>query len=126
MESIFVSRKISTYRTGLWAEALCRLALRCKGYRIFASRYRSPMGEIDIVAARGDVLALVEVKARPTAAEAAEAVSPRQRERLQRAANDFLSRHPRFVHHNIRFDMMLVAPCRWPAHVPDAWREGMG
>lgn len=112
----------TNYRTGLYAESLCRLALRLKFYRILAARYRSPMGEIDIVALRGDILALVEVKARPSRAEAAEAVHARQRERLARAANDFLARHPRFHRHNLRFDVMLVAPRSWPVHIKDAWR----
>ncbi|MDX2028050.1 MAG: YraN family protein [Alphaproteobacteria bacterium] len=112
----------TSYRTGLFAEALCRLSLRLRFYRVVASRYRSPLGEIDIVAARGNILALVEVKARPSRQQAAESITPRQRERLQRAANDFLARHPGFVRHNLRFDVMLVTPRRWPLHIADAWR----
>lgn len=114
--------KPTRYRTGLRAEALCRLALRLKLYRIIASRYRSRLGEIDIIAARGKVLALIEVKARPTNEEALQAVSPQQRERLQRAALDFLAHHPQFNHHIVRFDIMMVSPHHWPRHVPDAWR----
>jgi putative endonuclease len=114
--------KKTNYRTGLAAEALCRLALRLKGYGIVAARYRSKLGEIDIVAARGRCLALIEVKARASHTEAAEAVSARQRERLERAAGDFLARHPRLNRHQLRFDVMLVAPWRWPVHIADAWR----
>ncbi len=112
----------SAYRTGLMAESLCRFALRLKFYRIVAARYRSPLGEIDIIASRGDILALIEVKARPSRREAVEAIHSRQRQRLERAANDFLARHPRFRRHNVRFDIMLVAPRRWPEHIADAWR----
>lgn len=115
-------RAKTAYRTGLSAEFLCRVALRLKFYRILAARYRSPLGEIDIVAARGDVVALVEVKARPSRREAVEAIHFRQRERLQRAARDFLARNPRFHRHHVRFDVMLVAPRRWPVHIKDAWR----
>jgi putative endonuclease len=50
-------------RTGLAAEALCRVALRLKGYRIVASRYKSPLREIYIIARRGKSIALVEVRA---------------------------------------------------------------
>jgi len=114
--------KKTNYRTGLAAEALCRMALRLKGYGIIASRYRSPLGEIDIVASRGPCIALVEVKARPSREVAAEAVGTRQRERLERAANDFLARHPHLNRHQLRFDVMLVAPWRWPVHIADAWR----
>lgn len=114
--------KPTSHRTGLVAEALCRLALRLKFYRIVAARYRSPLGEIDIVAARGRTLALIEVKARPSARDAIEAVTPRQRKRLERATMDFLARHPHFRQHDARFDVMLVTPRRWPMHIRDAWR----
>jgi putative endonuclease len=93
-----------------------------KSYRIVASRYKSPLGEIDIIALRGKQVAMIEVKARPTKDMAAEAVLPRQRQRLQRAALDFLARHPQFNSHNLRFDMMLVAQRRFPVHIQDAWR----
>lgn len=112
----------TSYQTGLLAEALCRLSLRLKFYRVLASRYRSPLGEIDIVAARGKILALIEVKARSSQQQAMESISLHQRERLQRAANDFLTRHPGFHGHNVRFDVMLVTPRRWPVHIADAWR----
>jgi putative endonuclease len=112
----------TTYQTGLAAEALCRFALRVKGYRILASRYKSRLGEIDIIAMRGKIVALVEVKARASKREAIESIHLRQRERLQRAASEFLARHPRFNDHNIRFDVMLVSPRSWPEHIADAWR----
>lgn len=114
--------KKTNYKTGLAAEALCRVALRLKGYSIVAARYRSPMGEIDIIARRGGSLALVEVKARPSREAAAEAILQHQRERLERAALNFLARHPHLSQHQLRFDVMLVAPWRWPVHITDAWR----
>jgi putative endonuclease len=52
------------YDHGHQAEFLCRLALRLKGYQILAARYRTPLGEIDIVASRGNIIAVIEVKAR--------------------------------------------------------------
>jgi putative endonuclease len=113
--------KRTSYSTGLLAETLCRWALRLKGYRILSSRYKSPLGEIDIIALRGNAVAMIEVKAR-SEREAVEAILPRQRQRLQRAALDFLARHPQFNTHNLRFDMMLVAPRRWPVHIQNAWR----
>jgi putative endonuclease len=112
----------TSYKTGMFAEALCRWALRLKGYRILAARYQSPLGEIDIVAQKGNILAVIEVKARPTEREAIEAILPRQRQRLQRAALDFLGRHSNFNNHTLRFDVMLVSPRRWPVHIKDAWR----
>jgi len=114
--------KKTSYSTGIAAEALCRLALRLKGYGIVAVRYKSKLGEIDIIAKRGRSLALVEVKARPSRDMAAEAILRHQQERLARAATDFIARHPQFARHRLRFDVMLVAPWRWPVHIRDAWR----
>ena len=48
-----------------------------KGYRILARRYRTPHGEIDIVARRQQLIAFVEVKARASLDDAAYAVTPR-------------------------------------------------
>jgi putative endonuclease len=109
-------------RYGRRAEALCRLILRLKGYRILASRLRTPLGEIDIVARRGDTLAVIEVKARGDWLTAGEAVSARQRGRLARAAHAFLATNPHYAGMSLRFDVMLVTPWSWPRHLRDAWR----
>lgn len=114
--------RLARYHFGLWAEALCRLFLRLQGYRIIARRHKTPLGEIDIIALRGSVLAVIEVKARATRNEAALALRPRQRERLKRAAALFLGRHPRLANKAVRFDLMMVAPWRLPVHVPNAWQ----
>lgn len=110
------------YRRGRWAEAACTASLLLRGYRILGRRLRSPVGEIDIVARRGPVLAIIEVKARPDAGTAAEAVTPRQRERLVRAAGWVVAARPDLAALDIRFDVMLVTPWRWPHHMVDAWR----
>lgn len=122
MEAMSDERRWRTDRYGRYAEALCRLALRLKGYRILATRLRTPLGEIDIVARRGDVLAVVEVKARADWALANEAVSARQRGRLARAAHVYLSANPQYAALSLRFDAMLVTPWSWPRHLRDAWR----
>jgi putative endonuclease len=114
--------KRTGYRTGLYAEALCRWWLRLKGYRILASRYQSPLGEIDIVALKKQNIVMVEVKARPSTREALESILPRQRQRLERGALDFLAKHPHLNTHNLRFDIMLVAPRAWPVHIQNAWQ----
>jgi putative endonuclease len=109
------------FRSGRTAEALCAWALRLKGYRILARNWRTPAGEADIVARRGRVLAFVEVKARASHAAGIEAVSPRQRRRVRRAAELFLAAHPRLAALDMRFDIMTIAPGRWPTHSPGAW-----
>ena len=82
------------WRRGRTAEGLAVLLLRLKGWRVLARRYRTPVGEIDIIARRGRTLAFVEVKARDGAATAAEAAARRQRGRIERAARWFLAHHP--------------------------------
>ena len=116
------ARRQSAWRRGLWAETACAAALVLRGYRIVARRLRSPVGEIDIVARRGAVLAIIEVKARPDAGAAAEAVTPQQKQRLIRAAGWLVAGRPALAALQLRFDVMLVTPWRWPRHVVDAWR----
>lgn len=110
------------YRLGRKAETLCVASLILRGYRILARGYRTPVGEIDIVARRGRILALIEVKARADMATAAEAIGPRQRRRILRATGRLLQQRPILARLDLRFDAMLVAPRRLPRHLPDAWR----
>ena len=80
------------------------------------------MGEIDIVARKGRVLVVIEVKARVSRELAAEAITPRQRDRISRAAAAYLAQNPRLADLGVRFDTMLLTPRRLPAHIVDAWR----
>jgi putative endonuclease len=103
---------------------LCVWHLRLRGYRILARGYRVPVGEIDIVARRGSVVAAIEVKARDSLAAAGEAIAPRQRRRVARAFEQFLAAHPQHGGLTLRFDVMLVARGRLPRHVSNAWLAG--
>jgi putative endonuclease len=114
------------WRRGWVAESLCVASLICRGYRILARRLRSPVGEIDIVAQRGGILAIIEVKARPTHAQALESVTRRQQDRLVRAAQWYIASRPTLAALALRFDVMVVAPRRAPRHLTDAWRPGLG
>jgi len=110
-------------RRGKSAELLCLWQLRLKGYRILARRYKTPVGEIDLIVRRGQVLAAVEVKARADFITAGEAITPRQQRRVARALAHFIGGRSDLAALAARFDVMLVAPRRWPRHVIDAWRE---
>ena len=81
-----------------------------------------PVGEIDIVARRGGVLAFVEVKARKDSGAAAESFRPRQAGRIVRAAGAFIQSRPALAALDQRFDVILVVPWRLPVHLVDAWR----
>jgi putative endonuclease len=107
---------------GRRGEALCVLWLRLKGYRILARNLRTPQGEIDIVARRGDLLAIIEVKRRGDLLSAGEAVTARQRRRLSMAARAVLARMPDADNLSVRFDAMLIGGGRL-AHIRDAWRD---
>jgi putative endonuclease len=113
--------RLRAFRYGLAAETACAWWLRLQGYRIVARRYRTPVGEIDLVARRGGVLAFIEVKARAELGELA-APTPRQRRRIVRAAQAFLQRNARLAGLDPRFDVIAVAPWRLPQHLPAAWR----
>lgn len=105
------------YRLGHRGEWLAAMALRLKGYRILARRYRTKLGEIDLIARRGDVVAIVEVKARPTVEAAMDAVSYHAQIRIERAADLWLARQPDHARLSLRFDLVAVLPRRWPVHV---------
>src|ERR1700719_4854841 len=74
--------RIAAFRLGLSAESRAAMLLIAKGYRIAARRWKTPFGEIDIVARRRRALVFVEVKARERADEAAEAVTERGKQRI--------------------------------------------
>jgi putative endonuclease len=113
------------FRFGLSAEGRAAAFLVAKGYRILARRFRTPLGEIDIVARRRSVLVFVEVKARDNFDEAAEAIGRRQQIRIIGAAQLWLAAHPEDAMHDMRFDAILVAPGRLPRHLPAAFDASM-
>lgn len=106
---------------GRWAETLAALWLLAKGWRILGFRLKTPQGEIDLLARKGGVLAVVEVKTRPTLEESLAAVSPGQRERLLRAGTAIAARRADLSPLFVRLDMVALAPGRRPRHIPDAW-----
>jgi putative endonuclease len=116
-------KRLRARRRGRIAEHLCRWHLRLRGWRILACDWRCPAGEIDILARRRDVLAVIEVKSRPDFATGATALSPRQRRRIARAAEAFLLMRPDLAAMAIRFDVMVVEPRRLPRHLAGAWRS---
>ena len=104
-------------------EVLAALMLMLKGYRILGFRLKTPEGEIDLLAQRGDVLAVVEVKSRLTVEAALEAVGVEQRRRLRRAGRALAARRPQLMRLSVRLDLIALAPHSWPRHIPDAWRD---
>ena len=111
-------------RTGRRWEWLVALWLMAKGYRLLGFRLKTPFAEIDILARRGPVVAVIEIKRRGSLAEALAAVAPTQRDRLRRAAVFLLRGQGPAARAVIRLDLIALAPGHWPRHVRGAWGEG--
>jgi putative endonuclease len=119
----FSESRQSAERRGRRSELVATLLLIAKGYRIMGRRVRTRAGEIDIVAhSPGGILCFVEVKARESLRQAREALLPRQRDRISRAAEIYLAQRRGWVPKGVRFDTIVVAARWWPVHVRDAWR----
>lgn len=116
------ARGAAARRAGRRAEVWAALWLMLKGYRILGLRLRTPQGEIDLLAQRGGVLAVVEVKQRQTLEAALETVTQMQRDRLRRAGQAIAARRPSLQNLAVRLDLVALAPGRLPVHSPDAWK----
>ena len=117
MATDLYQKRFRNYRRGHRGEWLAALALMAKGFRIVARRYRTPLGEIDLIARRGDLVLIVEVKVRATLIEAMDAIARQSERRIEAATDLWLSRQPEHGRLSIRFDMVAVLPRRWPVHV---------
>ncbi len=108
-------------RRGRRGEALAALFLRCQLYAIRARRVKTPVGEIDLVAARGRTIVFVEVKVRRNRAEEANALASVNTRRIARAAQFYVARNPQLAGRDMRFDVIFLAPMAWPRHVRNAF-----
>jgi putative endonuclease len=112
----------AAYVRGVDAETAACRALARHGWTVLARRLRTEAGEIDIVAAQPDLLAIIEVKARRTLADAAMALSQRQRDRLLAAAEIVLANHPDWARPGMRFDLIVVDAAGTVRRIADAFR----
>lgn len=113
--------RIKAQRGGHRAEALAALWLRLRFYRILHTRYKTPVGEIDLVVQRFGTTVFVEVKARRDLSSEGEALEAVNQQRISRAAQYFLARHPELAETSFRFDVIFLAPRVWPRHVKGAF-----
>jgi putative endonuclease len=114
-------RRRATFSRGRLAETAALVALVFKGYRLLARRYAAAGGEVDLIMARGDTIAFVEVKARGLMNDALVAITAQKRRRFSRAARAWLARHPHAAGKIWRADAVFVAPGRWPHHLANAF-----
>ena len=114
------------YRAGVWAERIAGVYLSCKGYRILERRYKSPVGEIDLIAKRAGRIGFVEVKYRQSLEQAAFSITEFQKTRIVQAAKFWLSQNSQETYEELSFDAVLFAPWRWPQHIQNAFEERSG
>ena len=114
-------KRQKAFRHGQWSEHLAAIFLRLKGYRILARNFRAKSGEIDIIARKGDLVAIVEVKARRDTRQSVDAVSVTSQRRIANAANWWLSRQGDAARLSLRFDIVAVRPFAIPVHLEDAF-----
>jgi len=110
-------------RRGRLAEWGAAALLLLKGYRILARRQRTPYGELDLIAIRGERLAFVEVKLGRRFSEAETAVGWRQAARMARAAEYWIWRHRRYRERKIGLDAIYLSGNAWPHHVENALHQ---
>ena len=113
--------RVAAFQRGLSAESRAALLLIATAYRILERRWKTPSGEIDIVARRRSVVVFIEVKARGSIDEAVEAVTDRTKRRVTGAAELWLARHPQYANGGIRFDVIVVTPGKMPRHIVNAF-----
>lgn len=107
---------------GRRAEYLSCWLLRAKGYQLVTRRYRCPVGEADLVVTKGKTLIFVEVKWRRTLDLALSSIQRKQRQRIEAAAKFYLAKNKKAYNKAVRFDVIALAPRRFPRHIKGAWR----
>ena len=116
------SRK-KAYARGHKGEGLAALYLRLKGYRILKRRYKTPVGEVDLIARKGGTIVFAEVKARQQFRDGIEAITRKQQARVIRAAGYFTAANPGLANLTLRFDAIIVLPRLSIRHLKGAWGE---
>lgn len=115
------SARRKAYRRGHISEYLAALYLFVRGYRILAIRYRTKLGEIDLIARKKDLVVFVEVKARANEIDAVYAVGYDTQRRIRAASDLWLSKRRNAGNLSQRYDIVAVLPWRLPRHFPDAF-----
>lgn len=114
-------RRLAAEKQGHRGEALAALFLQAKFYQLREKRFKTPVGEIDLIAEKAGTIVFVEVKTRSKNADEAMALGAVNPSRITRAAQYWLSRHPAESGKDMRFDVIFLAQGRWPRHLINAF-----
>ena len=114
----------TTYEKGLIAEYIAGLYLWVKGYRLLKHRFKTPFGELDWVAQKGNNIIAVEVKFRPSIDDCMSSISKSSQGRILKTLSIFAANHPKAPpnYETLRADLIAIAPCKI-IHIPNAWGE---
>ncbi|PZQ47705.1 MAG: YraN family protein [Micavibrio aeruginosavorus] len=116
-------QKRRTYDQGIMGEGAAEIFLRAKGFKILARRYKSSVGEIDLIALDDPYLVFVEVKARQSVEDALHAITPKMRSRIHEAAGHFIAANPAYADFPMRVDVMAVQLPFKIQHLENAFME---
>lgn len=119
-EAAIVKRQRAEQR-GREGETRAALWLQVQGWRILARRRKTPLGEIDLIARRGRMVAFVEVKWRKSAAELDHAIDAYRLRRVAAAA-EAVAHEYAGQGDDVRIDVILLAPGTLPRHIVNAWQ----
>lgn len=109
----------SSHKKGVFYENCATIYLQCKGYSLLRKRYKTPVGEIDLLMCRGDTLVGVEIKQRKHQKDVMSAITPFQQRRIQKCLLWASQHFPQFC--NLRIDTVLISPFKWPIHIQNAF-----
>lgn len=111
---------MNSFKLGIFAEYIVLFLYKICFYQILHRRYKTYVGEIDLIAKRGKSLIFIEVKARKQGLQDG-IITKDQINRIRRTTELFLSKHPEYYEYNIRFDFAVVKPYRLPIIIKNAW-----
>lgn len=112
--------KRSSYHRGIAAEHFAATFLRFKGYSVLERRYKTPVGEIDLIVRRKNTIVFVEVKERSDMISALECLTPTMKSRIVRAARYYIAGHPACAGCDLRFDLVATRGF-YIRHLDNAW-----
>jgi putative endonuclease len=118
------SKKSNSYRWGILAEYIAAIFFLLRGYQIKKIRYKTKVGEVDLIVQKKRDLVFVEVKFRKEISAALEAVSPQSVLRIRRAAEHYLfcqQKESSMIHDNIRFDVIAINSIFSVRHIKNAF-----
>jgi len=108
-------------QSGRDAEARAALWLRLKGWQILATRTKTKLGEIDLIARRGRLVSFIEVKWRSKREDLDFAIDERRLARVAAAAEAVAHAYVKDGD-DMRIDVILLAPGHLPRHITNAWQ----